>query len=65
MNKKQYEMDELADLGEKYFGKLERSEKIPDLYTAYKLYKKTNISIDRLFKEIDMELYPPGNNNSE
>ena len=56
MGKKQHKMDELADLPEKYFGKLERDEKFPDSYTLFKIYRGLNISIDRLFNEINAEL---------
>lgn len=52
----QAEFGEKVDLSEKAVGRIERAERSPLGYTLYKIHKNTEISIDRLFRDIQKSI---------
>lgn len=52
----QAEFGERVDLSEKAVGRIERAERSPLGYTLYKIHKNTEISIDRLFRDIQKSI---------
>ncbi|WP_157087731.1 helix-turn-helix domain-containing protein [Oceanobacillus damuensis] len=52
--KTQGEIEETAELGDKYLGKIGNGNTLPNMYTYYKLCKALGI-YDELFAELDKE----------
>jgi transcriptional regulator with XRE-family HTH domain len=52
----QAEFGEKVYLSEKAVGRIERAERSPLGYTLYKIHKNTEISIDRLFRDIQKSI---------